>query len=42
LNITRAEPDASLIQVPADYKREDVKPPSFEPATDPMVVKQLP
>jgi hypothetical protein len=28
--ITRAEPDASLFEVPADYKREDVKPLPFE------------
>jgi hypothetical protein len=41
-NITRAEPDASLFQVPADYKREDVKPPPFEPPGDPTVVKPLP
>jgi hypothetical protein len=42
-NIRRAEPDASLFQVPADYKREDVKPPSFfEPPSDPTVLKQLP
>jgi hypothetical protein len=26
-NITRAEPDASLFQVPTDYQREDLKPP---------------
>jgi hypothetical protein len=26
MNITRAEPDASLFEVPADYKREDMKP----------------
>jgi hypothetical protein len=40
-NITRAEPDASLFQVPADYKREDLKPPPFEPPGDPTVVKPL-
>jgi hypothetical protein len=28
-NITRAEPDASLFQVPSDYKREDMKRPMF-------------
>jgi hypothetical protein len=38
-NITRAEPDASLFQVPANYKREDVKLPIFEPPADLMVVK---
>jgi hypothetical protein len=37
-NITRAEPDASLFQVPPDYKREDTPPRPFEP----MVVKPLP
>jgi hypothetical protein len=30
-HITRAEPDASLFQVPADYKMEDMKPPAFRP-----------
>jgi hypothetical protein len=30
-NITRAEPNASLFQVPADYTREDVKRLPFEP-----------
>jgi hypothetical protein len=29
-NITRAEPDASQFEVPADYKREEVKPFPFE------------
>ncbi len=29
-NITRAEPDASLFEVPAGYKREEVKPLPFE------------
>jgi hypothetical protein len=38
-NITRLEPDASLFQVPADYRREDVKPLPFEPQGDPTVVK---
>jgi hypothetical protein len=33
-NITRAEPDASLFQVPADYKREDMKRPLFERPID--------
>jgi hypothetical protein len=33
-NITLAEPDASLFQVPADYKREDAKPPLFKPPID--------
>jgi hypothetical protein len=42
-NITRAEPDASLFQVPADYRREDLEPPfPFKPLTDPTVVKPLP
>jgi hypothetical protein len=41
-NITRAEPDASLFQVPDGYEREDVKPLPFEPPTDLMVVKPLP
>lgn len=41
-NITRAEPDASLFQVPADYKREELTPLPFEPPPDPMVVKPLP
>jgi hypothetical protein len=36
-NIIRTEPDASLFQVPADYKREDVKMPAFEP----LIVKPL-
>ena len=41
-NITRAEPDAALFQVPADYKREDVKPLRFEgPPADPTDVKPL-
>jgi hypothetical protein len=40
-NITRAEPDASLFRVPADYKREDVKPLPFEPPTEPLVEKPL-
>jgi hypothetical protein len=30
-NITRSEPDPSLFQVPADYRREDMKPLPFEP-----------
>jgi hypothetical protein len=30
-NITRTEPDASLFQVPADYKREEITPPQFAP-----------
>src|SRR5262249_13678696 len=30
-NVTRAEPDASLFQVPADYGYEDLTPPPFEP-----------
>jgi hypothetical protein len=33
-NITRAEPDASLFQVPSDYKREDMKRPMFAPPMD--------
>jgi len=33
-NITRMEPDASLFQVPADYRREDVKPFPFKPLID--------
>jgi hypothetical protein len=33
-NITRTEPDASLFQVPADYKREDLKPFPFKPLMD--------
>jgi hypothetical protein len=33
-NITRTEPDASLFQVPADYKHEEIKPPRFEPLID--------
>lgn len=33
-NITRTEPDASLFQVPADYKREEIKPPRFAPLID--------
>jgi hypothetical protein len=33
-NITRAEPDASLFEVPADYKREDMKRPTFESPID--------
>jgi hypothetical protein len=33
-NIMRAEPDASLFQVPADYKREDMKRPMFAPPMD--------
>jgi hypothetical protein len=41
-NITRAEPDASLFQVPADYRREDLKPLPFEPPADSMVVKPSP
>jgi len=41
-NITRAEPDASLFEVPADYKLEHMKPPSFEPPADPMRAKRLP
>jgi hypothetical protein len=35
-NITRADPDPSLFQVPADYRQEDIKPLPFEP----MVLKQ--
>ena len=30
-NITRSEPDPSLFQVPADYRREEIKPFPFEP-----------
>jgi hypothetical protein len=41
-NITRVEPDAALFQVPADYKREDVKPLPSEPPADPTGVKPLP
>ena len=41
-NITRAEPDASLFQVPADYERKDVQPLPLEPRTDPTIVKPLP
>jgi hypothetical protein len=33
-NITRTEPDASLLQVPPDYKREDMKPYRFKPLMD--------
>jgi hypothetical protein len=33
-NITRTEPDASLFQVPADYRFEDVKPFRFKPLMD--------
>jgi hypothetical protein len=36
-NLTRTEPDASLFQVPADYKYEELKPPPFDPPTDPML-----
>src|SRR5262245_24658974 len=35
-NIIRAEPDATLFQVPADYKREDVKPLPFPPPRPPQ------
>lgn len=40
-NITRAEPDASLFQVPADYEREEVKPLPIEPRPG-VGVKPLP
>jgi hypothetical protein len=40
-NITRTEPDASLFRVPADYKRENVKPFPFEPPIEPLVEKPL-
>ncbi len=33
-NIIRAEPDASLFQVPADYKHEDMRRPLFEKPID--------
>jgi hypothetical protein len=38
-NIIRTEPDASLFQVPADYKREDVRMPASEPPVGPLIVK---
>jgi hypothetical protein len=41
-SITRTEPDASLFEVPADYKLEDVKPLAFEPPIHPLVVKPRP
>jgi hypothetical protein len=36
-NIMRAEPDASLFQVPADYRREDLRPLPFEPPAESLV-----
>jgi hypothetical protein len=41
-NITLAEPDASLFEVPADYDRKDVKPLPFEPPIEPGAVRPLP
>jgi hypothetical protein len=41
-NITRAEPHASLFQVPSDYTREELKPFLLEPAAGPTLVKPLP
>jgi hypothetical protein len=38
-NIIRAEPDPSLFQVPADYKKEDLKPLPFGPTTGAVVVR---